>query len=275
MNKYPCQYSIVRFAPFAETGEFANVGLVLFVPTLGQLYYRLAPGRFKRVSQFFDQLEAGLFPNALRLLREELDRLTQDLPRIRGQDLSKQIFADFVRRQTGFVHFSEMRVILAEDPEATTEKLYQYYVGRSFNTREYRETELQREFKAIFKQFELERYYREANIDAGLVQVPMPFVHFEADGTTPKAAIKPLAFDQKHLNKQVEHADIWYSRALHMLDANIKAETILYAIDWQSVKEPKMRAYLKQYEKKVRKLGIFTIAANDRQDLITFAKRHA
>ncbi|HVK54151.1 MAG TPA: DUF3037 domain-containing protein, partial [Burkholderiales bacterium] len=27
-----CHYAIVRFLPFVETGEFANVGVVLFSP---------------------------------------------------------------------------------------------------------------------------------------------------------------------------------------------------------------------------------------------------
>ncbi|WP_259641872.1 DUF3037 domain-containing protein, partial [Pseudomonas syringae group genomosp. 3] len=32
----------MRFAPFAETEEFANVGIVLSAPAIGRMEYRLA-----------------------------------------------------------------------------------------------------------------------------------------------------------------------------------------------------------------------------------------
>lgn len=32
MNKLACQYAVVRFLPYAETGEFANVGVALACP---------------------------------------------------------------------------------------------------------------------------------------------------------------------------------------------------------------------------------------------------
>lgn len=35
--KYSCLYSIVRFAPYAETEEFANVGIVLTAPAYGRM----------------------------------------------------------------------------------------------------------------------------------------------------------------------------------------------------------------------------------------------
>ena len=45
---------IVRFAPFAETEEFANVGIVLSVPAIGRMEYRLARKNLKRVNHFFE-----------------------------------------------------------------------------------------------------------------------------------------------------------------------------------------------------------------------------
>jgi hypothetical protein len=32
--RYACIYSIVRFAPFVETEEFANVGIVITAPAI-------------------------------------------------------------------------------------------------------------------------------------------------------------------------------------------------------------------------------------------------
>ena len=54
--KYTCLYSIVRFAPFAETEEFANVGIVLSAPAIGRMEYKLARKNLKRVNHFFECL---------------------------------------------------------------------------------------------------------------------------------------------------------------------------------------------------------------------------
>lgn len=46
------QYAIVRFLPQAQTGEFANVGIVLCAPDQVVFEFRLAPARLARVTDF-------------------------------------------------------------------------------------------------------------------------------------------------------------------------------------------------------------------------------
>lgn len=41
--RVPCQYAIIQFMPYPETGEFANVGVVLACPQMRYLGARLAP----------------------------------------------------------------------------------------------------------------------------------------------------------------------------------------------------------------------------------------
>ncbi|WP_253275820.1 DUF3037 domain-containing protein, partial [Xanthomonas vasicola] len=49
--RVPCQYAIVQFLPYPETGEFANVGVVLACPQMRYLGVRIAPHRrTKRVT---------------------------------------------------------------------------------------------------------------------------------------------------------------------------------------------------------------------------------
>ncbi len=53
MNPVPCMYAIVRFAPFVDTGEFANVGIILMAPTARYFGYNLMGKRHGRVTRFF------------------------------------------------------------------------------------------------------------------------------------------------------------------------------------------------------------------------------
>ena len=55
MNKVACQYALLRFRPFVETGEFANVGVVLLAPEARFFGFRLLK-RYGRITQFFHQL---------------------------------------------------------------------------------------------------------------------------------------------------------------------------------------------------------------------------
>ena len=58
MNRLACQYTIIRFLPYAETGEFANVGIVLACPETGLLDARLMPTKKTgRITGFFEQLD--------------------------------------------------------------------------------------------------------------------------------------------------------------------------------------------------------------------------
>ena len=41
MNKKAYQYAIVRFSPFVETEEFANVGVVMICPAEGKFLFKL------------------------------------------------------------------------------------------------------------------------------------------------------------------------------------------------------------------------------------------
>ncbi|MEZ5480328.1 MAG: DUF3037 domain-containing protein, partial [Thiolinea sp.] len=59
--KQAFKYNLIRFQPNVETGEFAVIGVVLFVPKASQLTYRLlVPEQYQRIIDFFQPLDAGI-----------------------------------------------------------------------------------------------------------------------------------------------------------------------------------------------------------------------
>lgn len=44
----------MRFRPYAETGEFANIGVIVFDIENDEADFRLANRRFARIGHFFD-----------------------------------------------------------------------------------------------------------------------------------------------------------------------------------------------------------------------------
>lgn len=68
-------YAVVRFMPFAETREFANVGVVAIAPKLGLYDCKLAPKTFNRVTKFFEDLNGVVYKHAIEGFEAELQRI--------------------------------------------------------------------------------------------------------------------------------------------------------------------------------------------------------
>ena len=66
--KYVCNYSILRFLPYPETGEFVNIGVVLLASN-GEFHYQLDRTR-QRVTRFFKTLDHKIYLRA----RDEIGR---------------------------------------------------------------------------------------------------------------------------------------------------------------------------------------------------------
>src|SRR5690606_13433554 len=77
MTRFACQYAIVRFMPYVETGEFANVGVLLWEPKNRYLGFKLLRRKYGRITQFFEELEKAVYLRAMGDLENELSRVKQ------------------------------------------------------------------------------------------------------------------------------------------------------------------------------------------------------
>ena len=59
--------------PFVETGEFANVGVLLVAPKNGYVNFKLDTKRTQRVTHFFEGLDVELYRKVIQNLKEQLE----------------------------------------------------------------------------------------------------------------------------------------------------------------------------------------------------------
>lgn len=97
-NNVQCMYAVVRFMPFAETREFANVGVVVIAPKFGLYDFKLAPQKLVPqkfapqklglVTQFFDDLDGMVYKYAIEGFEAELERVRNYLVHnyVQGKD---------------------------------------------------------------------------------------------------------------------------------------------------------------------------------------------
>src|ERR1041385_1438179 len=116
-------YSILRYIPDLERGEGANIGVVLFCPTLKFLKARTARGN-DRVRRFFRTSELDLLRiNAFKETFEE--RVSIESERID----TIEDFRTFIDTRANQLRLSEPRPVKVLDPEESLSELYEELVG--------------------------------------------------------------------------------------------------------------------------------------------------
>lgn len=263
------RYSVIRFMPFAEIQEFANVGVVVHVPHTGNLLFKLASKRFTRVSQFFDDLDGQLYSNAIEMFTAELQRVQVFSQGMRGKELAD--FMDEVTRQReGFLTFSETAAFLTNKSlELVLHELFEQYVGRSFNTKEHRETLLVKKIKDQLDRV-TEHKFRKIKLNANYISFELPLV---ANDSFTTKAIKPLSFHHDKPLKLIDHGEFWISRVKHLLSSNtLHANNFLFAIDRPEYKDKNLDAAFKSLFDDMTSLGVKVYDANDLCSIENFAR---
>ncbi|WP_339800782.1 DUF3037 domain-containing protein [uncultured Marinobacter sp.] len=215
MTRFACNYAIVRFMPYVETGEFANVGVLLWIPRQKTLLFKLLRRKYGRITQFFEELDKQVYLQTMANLDAELHRIERLLQEGAAVTASanleygfhKGIFEEIIRPRETIVRFSEQRAILSENPTETLTALYDHYVGRNFVTKEYQEGLMEKNIKRLLDQENLGKRYQRRKVEDKVYGVSFPFVE-EQDHRAVRV-IKPLFLGQADSTAIIEHSGQW------------------------------------------------------------------
>jgi hypothetical protein len=175
MKKLACRYAIVQFLPYPETGEFANVGIVLACPVTGYIGFRLESRRYRRYTHFFRDLDRSVYLRAVGALQDELQRVQKALAGVSAQTM-REAFDTLVHPREAILLFSEARAVLVEDPGAAVDELFGHYVEHDFVNPEYREKALEQRVQQMLRGVHLAHLFKEER----LVVHPPRFCVFRA-----------------------------------------------------------------------------------------------
>ena len=136
MKEFVCNYAAVRFLPYPETGEFVNVGVVVYCPEIGYFDFRMKGGRNGRIHQFFPELNGKIWQAAIEAFRAHLTKFqhgsefrAHGVPQTAEQaQRGVAAFQHLVRRRESLLHFAEPSVILAAEPERALDELFHQLV---------------------------------------------------------------------------------------------------------------------------------------------------
>lgn len=274
MNKFACQYAIVRFLPYRETGEFANVGIVMLCPEAGIFQFRLM-NRVRRITAFFEELDVGIYRRAAKDFKLELQRIQKWLDAQANNrmdvELARHLFAELTRPRETLMRFDGVRVVLADDPAQQFEELFGHYVERNFATKAYQEALLEKTVRRVLAEAKLgTQYHPETLGEMDTYHVRMPFVHKE--DTRVVKAIKPLHLAHEDPTQIYEHGWAWLGKVNRLRALRYLPEQMLFAVQGPAEADDKRFAVYQEVIEKMAANDVLVIPEQQTQEILQFAR---
>lgn len=271
MNGLPCQYAIIRFLPYAETGEFANVGVALACPATGYLDARLMPPRKTgRITGFFEQLDVRIYREAMKFVGEELVRIRDVAEGQEGAPLVRQLFEGLTRPREGLLRFGDTRVILTDDPEIELNRLFARFVERDFASKQYHDQVLERGVRETLRRANLRDYFRKAEIGNDDLHIQVPFAHLREGA--PILAIKPIDLAKVEPNQIYDVGGHWADKIRRLGRHKLLPSEMLVAVRRPDPQEHKLRAAAEEILTDLRHAGVEVAEVDDVATITRFAR---
>lgn len=275
MKKFACQYALLRFRPFVETGEFANVAIVMMAPEARFFGFRLLK-RYGRITQFFHQLDRKVYLEGRALFKEELDRFACELRRsaLDGRKtqpdipLARNLFNELVRPREAILQFAEQRVVLADNPKEKLVQLFDHYIERNFVTKEYQERLLESTVRQLLLRGQLGNQYRPVKIGTPDFTVNFPFVRM-VEGKAQRI-IKPLFLAQGDTTKILNHGGQWVDKVRRLRKRNALPKDVLFPV---IAPQPDTKAHgaFTEIRDDLVTIDVQVVPANDETVILKFA----
>ncbi|EBQ8980431.1 DUF3037 domain-containing protein [Salmonella enterica subsp. enterica serovar Albany] len=267
----PCLYSIVRYAPYAETEEFANIGVVICAPKENYFDFQITKRNDSRVKNFFH--DDCIFPIAKDTIQRELQFAKAQASQISGHQQLAQFFRYFTTKKESIFQFSTTRVVLSANPKEDLARIYNKYVNHSDYTKERREDVLARELKRSIDRIDgLKNVFKQESIDGFYSKFSMPLVAKKHNEI--QCAIKPIAFTQTEPGKMMEHSDIWVMRITRASEENLlDIEDILFTIEVPESPTKGQSKVIDTIKRTMDAKKINHIPASNHKATIEFAKK--
>lgn len=238
---YICNYSILRFLPYPETGEFVNIGVVLLANN-GEFRFKVASRR-QRVTRFFETLEPRVYLRARNEVEDEFNRLTGFFITHKSDlGLLASTFKHLIHPRETMMRFSQPGSMTTKNTGKAIDELFDHYVNHSFAGKEYQEKVLEKQLGTLLASSNLKQRYREQRLGTQDYDVRFPFVML--DDQVAEQAIKPLYFGQAEPSKILEHGDAWLSKVMRLNKAHKLAKDTLFIAEPPALgKQKLLRAY--------------------------------
>ncbi|ALV07416.1 DUF3037 domain-containing protein [Roseateles depolymerans] len=272
MKKVACRYAVVQFTPFSETGEFANVGVVLTCPHTKYFGFQLQTRRYKRITSFFDELPKDVYLRAMQVIKIELQRVADVIaaaPAAGQAEYVRHVFDSLIHPREAIIRFSAAKVVLTDDPGLELAKQFDHYVDRSFASPEYVEQAIERRIRTLLGSLELPHPFRPARVGNDDVYVKFPLVQQHGERTS--KVIKPFNLDQKEPMGIYDHGGTWLQRVKLLRRHRLLPQDVLFAVSRPPEADAKRYAAFAEIQRELQAEDVQLVDERDEDRIAAFA----
>jgi len=116
----PCNYALLRFRPYTDSGEFVNVGLVLWCEPTGFFDFCCDTRTRERVRAFFPHLDHTVFEKSVQQMAAEISRAGKI---IAASSAPRYPYQELIRQREGILTFGPGSTALTTDPKNLLDRL--------------------------------------------------------------------------------------------------------------------------------------------------------
>lgn len=234
MKRFVCKYSVIQFVPYAETGEFANVGILLVCEDLKLLDFQLEARKTSRYTSFFKNLTASYFRFAIQNMRDEIERVRK-LTLYSNTVQVTNAFEALTHPREAVLRFSKIRTVLTADPKSELANLFEHYVQHDFTKTPGFEKQMEGRIEQWLKDLpSLKAPFKQKKVGDNRFTVEFPLVQTIDDEAV--KVIKPFFLGHDTSKDIYRHADTWLAKLRRLKDLNLMPKSILFAIEGPNLK---------------------------------------
>jgi hypothetical protein len=276
MKQFACRYTIIQFMPYTETGEFANIGVVLACPETGFFDFKLEMKRLQRVTDFFVSLDKKICTSAIQVMHVELMRIKEIIQQLPAGELrAEQVrfwMTTLTHPRETIIRFGSVRPCLTPSPEKNIGDLFKHYVEHSFATPEYVETSITKRIETLLKTLPLEEPFKNKKIGDEQFQVSFPLVQIQHMTGKAHKIIKPFDLSQKEPNNIFSHGDTWIKKIQRLRKRGLLPEKTLFAVQPPPQEDIKRFSAYTEICDELRQEHILLLSSSEESEIIQFAR---
>lgn len=270
-NKVALRYSVIQFMPYLETGEFANIGIIVMCPKTGYFDYKITT-KYGRVTQFFPNLQAKQYKESVAFFEKELRFIKNTfLNNYFDGEQARSIFDALTRDRETIIRTSDIGVRMVSNEAEALGQLFDYYVAQSF-TKNSSESILTERVTRMIQTFELNRPFGLEKIGNEDFHATFPLVQ-KNDQARPGKIIKPIYFGHDDTNRIYEKSDSWIIRINRLrefgfLNSNTQ---ILFAYESPKIASSSQKKALARVLDDINNNDIQAVDYKDKQSIKSFS----
>lgn len=215
MNQKAMRFVIIRFMPYIQTREFANIGIVLTCPKTGWFNFQIEH-RYARLGRFFKHFRADVYRAAVKTLTEQLNFIKQEL---HNKPAEQYRFAldHLALPREAIIQTSTVGISMASNEQSELNRLFAYYVEHSFATEGHEKTLINSIKKNVLKPLNLHIPFTQHKIGNDEYHETLPLVQ-KTHETKIYKIIKPIYLGHSSPADIYKKSDTWIGKFKRLKD---------------------------------------------------------